>query len=596
MAEERSDLETFRRLWRLTASGRGMVLCGMACRLLQAVALAFAIALAIMTVAEIAKGTPVDTGWAARVAGLMVVTLILQIVFAVLATKACWMASHRIAGHLRLAMLDRLRNLPMDFHMARQRGDAVTAMTGDMLAFEVFIADGLPRIAYAIGLPVTLFCLLSLTDGEAALVAAASIMFALPVLVWSSRRLAALAEGRQADHAAAATRVVEHVHGMKVIRAFNGIGDGRSAFHLALNRLHDASVGMVAALTVPVIAFGAIVMLGLPVLVAHLGYRYSEGAMAIDTLVTLLGLGAALYPPVLSLVALMETTRLADASLSRMERIFAAEILPEPADPVAPRGFDITFRNVGFSYGEGKATLRGVSFTVPERSMLAIVGPSGAGKSTILNMLLRFWDVGEGHIALGGVDLRDMSHATLAAQVAVVFQDVYLFSGSIHEAIAEGRPCASRADVERAARQAQAHGFIMDLPEGYETPVGEGGARLSGGERQRIAIARAILKDAPIVILDEATAAIDPSNERAIQVALGQLVANRTLVVVAHRLSTIRDADQILVMDEGRVCEYGPFETLLERGGLFAQLWNQRAKAAGWQIGRDDPGSGTIRT
>jgi ATP-binding cassette, subfamily B, bacterial IrtB/YbtQ len=596
MSQERSDLAAFRRLWRLTASHRGTVLFGMACRLLQAIALAFAITLAIATVAEIAEGAPADGGRAAWVAGLMGIALVLQVVFAVLATNACWTASHRIAGHLRLAMLHRLRDLPMDFHRTQQRGDAVAAMTSDMLSLEVFIADGLPRLAYAVGLPVTLFCLLLRADGQASLIVVVFLACALPILLWSSWRLAELAAGRQDDHAAAAGRVVEYVHGMKVIRAFNRIADGHSTFRQALDRLHDASVAMVAALTVPVIAFGAVVMLGLPVLVIHLGYRHGEGAMAIDTLVTVLGLGAALYPPVLSLVALMETTRLADASLARMERIFAAASLPESKEPAAPRGFDIAFRNVGFSYAEGKAALRGVSFTVPERSMLAIVGPSGAGKSTILNLLLRFWDVGEGHITLGGIDLRDMSHATLAAQVAVVFQDIYLFSGSIHEAIAEGRPGASRADVERAAGLAQAHGFIMDLPQGYETLVGEAGAQLSGGERQRIAIARAILKDAPIVLLDEATAAIDPSNERAIQIALGQLVANRTLVVVAHRLSTIRSADQILVMDEGSVCEHGSFETLLERGGLFARLWNQRAKAARWQVGRDDPDSDTAMT
>ncbi|WP_439622018.1 ABC transporter ATP-binding protein [Shinella sp.] len=583
--ERRSDLAALRRLWRLTARHRGLVLTGMFCRFLQAGTLGLTIVLAVTTVANLANGKAVTEALAMQVTALMAVALAGQLVFGILATRACWIASHRIAGHLRLVMLDRLRRLPMDFHIARHRGEAVTALTGDMQALEVFIADGLPRIAQAIGLPLVLFCLLAATDWRAGLVGAVSIVLALPVLLWSSRRLATLAAGRQTIQAEAATRIVEYVNGMKVIRAFNRLADGHLAFRQALDRLHTASAHMIAALAAPIIAFAAIVMLGLPLLIGFLGYRHDTGTMPTDVLITVLGLAMAFYPSVLSLIAIMETTRLADASIARMDRILATTPLPEPAVPAFPNGFDIVFDKVGFSYVSDKPALREVSFKVPTRSMLAIVGPSGAGKSTILNLLLRFWDIGEGRILLGGVDLRAMSYETLAAQIAVVFQDVYLFSGTIHDAIAEGRPGASRAEVEAAAREAQAHDFITALPEGYDTTVGEGGGRLSGGERQRIAIARAILKDAPIVLLDEATAAIDPSNERAIQTALARLVADRTLIVIAHRLSTIRDADHILVLEDGRVCEDGSFDGLIARGGLFARLWSERAQASHWQVG-----------
>lgn len=243
------------------------------------------------------------------------------------------------------------------------------------------------------------------------------------------------------------------------------------------------------------------------------------------------------------------------------------------------------------SYRSGSATLevlRGIDLAVAPGESVSIRGESGSGKSTLLNLLSRFWEVGEGRITLGGVDLRAMRFEDLAAHIAVVFQDVYLFSGTIHDNIAEGRPGADRRAIEAAARGAQAHDFIMALPDGYETRVGEGGAMLSGGERQRISIARAILKDAPIVLLDEATAAIDPSNERAIQTALAGLARDRTLIVVAHRLSTIRNADHIVVLNGGAVAEQGTHDGLLARGGLYAHLWGLRNRAARWQIGDDE--------
>ena len=276
---------------------------------------------------------------------------------------------------------------------------------------------------------------------------------------------------------------------------------------------------------------------------------------------------------------------MADASLARMDRIMTAELLRETPSPKKPSGFGVCFDNVSFGYRPGTPVLSNLSFSVPERSMFALVGPSGSGKSTILNLLARFWEVDHGAVRIGGVDVRDMCEETLNGLITVVFQDVYLFAGTIFDNIAIGKPGADAKSVEAAARAAQAHAFIMALPDGYNTRVGEGGAALSGGERQRVSIARAILKDAPIVLLDEATAAIDPTNERQIQMAIAQLVSNRTLIVVAHKLSTIQAADRILVVERGTIVEAGNHDDLLKREGLYAGLWRQRIGAAGWHIG-----------
>ncbi|MCW5708998.1 ABC transporter ATP-binding protein [Shinella sp.] len=583
-----SDIRSLVRLFGLTGPHRGMVVRGTFFRFLQSAALGLSFAVAVWVVADLAEGRAVTAAWAAQASALMFCALAGQVLFGLLATRDCWISSHLVAGNLRMAMLERLRLLPMGFHLCRHKGDTVTALTGDMQMLEVFLAEGLPKIAQAIGLPFAVFCFLLATDWPAALIALAPILLAAPVFLWSSRRLAALAADRQGAQAEAAARMIDYVEGMKVIRAFNRLADGWTGFRAALDRFHAVSVRMIAALVVPMVGFAAIVMLGIPLVVALAGYRHVVGEIPAGTLVCVLGLLTTLYAPILSLLNVMETARTAEASLARMDDIFHAPLLPEPKTPARPNGFAVSFEGVGFAYVPGRPVLRNVSFAVPERSVVAVVGPSGSGKSTLLNLLSRFWEVGEGRITLGGVDLRAMRFEDLAAHIAVVFQDVYLFSGTIHDNIAEGRPGADRRAIEAAARGAQAHDFIMALPDGYETRVGEGGAMLSGGERQRISIARAILKDAPIVLLDEATAAIDPSNERAIQTALAGLARDRTLIVVAHRLSTIRNADHIVVLDGGVVAEQGTHDDLLARGGLYAHLWGLRNRAARWQIGDDE--------
>jgi ATP-binding cassette subfamily B protein len=230
--------------------------------------------------------------------------------------------------------------------------------------------------------------------------------------------------------------------------------------------------------------------------------------------------------------------------------------------------------------------LRGVSLTVPARTMTALVGPSGSGKTTVTRVIARFFDVGAGAVRIGGADVRDLGTERVMSLVSPVFQDVYLFDVTIAENIRIGRPDAGDDEVRRAARLARVDEIVERLPDGWDTRVGEGGAMLSGGERQRVSIARAILKDAPIVLLDEATAALDPENEAAVQDALAALTADRTLLVIAHRLPTIAAADQIAFLDGGRITERGTHAELLARGGRYADFWRQRSRAQGWRLAR----------
>lgn len=583
--EESSNFSSFRRVWRVTGPCRGRLLRGVAFRFLQSMALGVSTMVVIWVLAGLAGGREMTPDWAWQATGLMALSLVAQIVFSFLSVNDTWTASYETAGNLRLSLLDHLRRLPMGFHLSSRKGDTLTVLTSDMQMVELFLSDTLPRVAQALGLPVALFLYLLSRDWVIALLSAASLIVAIPFFLWSSRRLARLSLKRQDIQADAGAKMIEFVRGIPVIRAFNRMEHGRANFGGALEAFHDISVSMVRELTVPIVGFSAIVMAGVPLVVVGAGVLYASGAMDVGVLMCVLVLLLSMYTPILNLMGVMEVTRMADASLSRMDRIVSARPMTEAPCPKEPEGFTVRFEDVCFSYEADMPVLKNVSFEAPERSMIALVGPSGSGKSTLLNLLSRFWDTDTGRISIGGVDLREMSPERLASLITVVFQDVYLFEGTIFENIALGRSGARREDVLDAARSAQAYDFIAALPEGFETRVGEGGATLSGGERQRISIARAILKDAPIVLLDEATAAIDATNERAIQGALAALVADRTLIVVAHKLSTIRAADRILVLNEGEIVEQGRHEDLESRGGLYQALWRSRVTADGWRIG-----------
>ena len=261
-----------------------------------------------------------------------------------------------------------------------------------------------------------------------------------------------------------------------------------------------------------------------------------------------------------------------------------APTVPAAVFPRKTSAFDITYEKVDFSYETDEFALKNINFKLPQGSLTALVGPSGSGKTTITNLLLRFWDIGRGSIQVGGVDIRDMDYDELLSNISIVMQNVVLFADSIYENIRLGNRNATREQVIEAAKKAQIHDFIAGLPEGYDTRVGENGVGLSGGQKQRISIARAFLKNAPIVVLDEITSNVDPVNETKIQKAVSALAKGRTVLVIAHHLRTIQTADQILVFDQGSLVEQGAHSLLLEKGGLYAQLWKAQEVAKGWKI------------
>ncbi len=431
--------------------------------------------------------------------------------------------------------------------------------------------------------PATVIVFMFVFDWRLALAALVTTPVALLTYRWSGDLVQRTERRVDAAAAEAAGRVVEFAQAQAVLRAF---GQGEIGFrqldaalieqHAAGRaQLRTAAPGLASFVLVVQLAFTVIVLFGLNLVLG--------GEIEVAELIALLVLSVRYVEPLIGAADLEGTLRISRNSLARMDALLATKPLPEPQGAKAIQGTEITFARVGFAY-DGTPLLRDVSFTAPARAITAIVGVSGSGKTTLLRLIARFWDVDTGAVLIGGADVRDVTTADLMAHVSVVFQDVYLFDGSIADNIRVGRPGASDAEIADAARMARVDEIAARMPGGLNAGVGEAGGRLSGGERQRISIARAILKDAPIVLLDEATSALDPINEAAIQDALRALTRGKTLITVAHWLQTVRSADRILVLDEGRIVESGSHDELITAGRRYAAFWKKRARAAGWRI------------
>ena len=384
---------------------------------------------------------------------------------------------------------------------------------------------------------------------------------------------------RQQQNEELTDAVISHIEGIGVIKSYNLLGEKSEDLTKNFRKTRDAALKFEFTQLPWMVVLNILYTVGMAGIVALGVWLYFENMMTLPYLIGCVLFAFSIFLPLKMLYS--ESTRLTGMSscLDRIEGVFEEKTLPDDGKKHIPAtgAPEIAFENVTFAYGE-EDTVQNIGFTAEKNTMTALVGPSGGGKSTLANLLARFWDIKSGSIKIRGVDIRDVPLAELMDKISMVFQHVYLFADTVYNNIAMGRPTATREEVEEAAKKARCYDFIMNLPQGFDTVIGEGGASLSGGEKQRISIARCILKDAPIVILDEATASVDLDNERHIQEAITELVRGKTLLVIAHRLNTIRAADKIVVVSEGKIAEQGTHEQLLKRGGIYNNFIHLRER------------------
>lgn len=504
--------------------------------------------------------------------------------------------------NLKLQIAEHLARMPLGRLEALGTGRVSKVMDESVGAIEGFLAHSLPDMAAAFAAPAAIVVLLFVFDWRFGLAAVACVVaaFGVEAAGFSNKAITDKMQRHLVNQELMTNATVEYVRGMPVVKAFGQTAESFGRLSEAVRAYTDLALDVALFWQSLMPAFTAIInnayLFVLPVgILLGAGLTGADfRAFALDFIFYLL------FVPFIAgalnkMMYISEDSMIISSQLARFDEVLGVPALPAPAPGRArlPERFDVELDGVSFSYGpdgEGDAAplaLDGVSLAVPEGSTCAIVGPSGAGKSTVASLVTRFWDVSSGAVRIGGVDVRDMEPDALMGCVSLVFQDVHLFRTSMLENIRMARPTATREEVVEAARAAQADAFIRALPQGYDTVYGGEGVHLSGGEAQRVSIARAILADRPVVVLDEATAFSDPENEHLIQKAFERLMAGKTVIMIAHRLSTVVGADQIAVVDGGRVVERGRHAELLARGGAYARMWERYTQALSWGIASD---------
>jgi ATP-binding cassette, subfamily B, bacterial len=502
-----------------------------------------------------------------------------------------WDVRLAVEYEVRERVVSKLHSLPLSFHQREGVGGTMTRINQAIAAWVLAFGDAtfnlLPTLLY---LTLSIFAMVRLDWRLALLV----VVFApLPAIIGARAAPEQIQRERRLVErwSSIYSRFNEVLAGMMTVKGFDmedaekrrfleGVREGNDVVRRGVRT--DSLSGGFRTFSVTSARLAALA-LG--------GYLAVNGEITVGTLVAFLGYIGGLFGPVQGLTNTYQTLRKASVSLETIYGILDADEVvgdaPNAADVPPLRG-EVGIRNLVFAYQPGLPVLRGVELTVRRGETVALIGPSGSGKTTLASLIQRLYPVSDGSISIDGVDIRAMTQRSLRAQIGVVYQDPHLFNDSVRANIAYGRPHATQAQIEAAACAAQAHEFIMALPDGYDTIVRERGSRLSGGQRQRIAIARALLKDPPILILDEATSALDSESERLIQLALDRLLAGRTAFVIAHRLSTVRGADRIVVLEHGRIAEMGSHDELMTRGGYYARLVETQRKGF---LGEQLPGT-----
>ncbi|QRR97922.1 ABC transporter ATP-binding protein [Streptococcus anginosus] len=515
--------------------------------------------------------------------GMMLLSVILNILISLKVTMLQTEAGYHTCTHKRIEIAEHMRYLPMGYFNQNSLGQ-ITSVTTNTLES---LADVATRVVmmtlegFLTAGTITVFVFIY--DWRIGLILLAGlILFLLPngLMRWQAGNVSEAKQQADTDLVAV---VLEYSQGIAEVKNYNIVqSSAKKLSHAIENKRHlDTKLTWV---TSPYIALqGMITKLTGTIMGLFSIYFYLQGSMSLLICIMMLISAFMIYESLDGVGSFSSLLRIVDLSVDMVNKVLSIKPMDISGKDLQPKTSNIKLDHVSFSY-ESKKIIDDVSLDIPEKTTAALVGPSGSGKTTLCNLIARFWDIENGSISLDGHDVKEYSYDSLIRNFSFVFQTVYLFEDTIENNIKFGNPDASHEEVVAAAKKAACHDFILSLPEGYQTKIGEGGASLSGGERQRISIARAIIKDAPIIILDEATANVDPENEEALMQAIHSLTKDKTIIMIAHRLKTVEHADQIIVLNQGRIVEQGKHQELLAKQGLYSRFIQERRSAASWRI------------
>ena len=481
----------------------------------------------------------------------------------------------------RVKLAEHIRKLPLGFLMGRDTGELGNTMMNDFSRTETAMTHILPQVISGGLVALIASAAMFAADWRMGLAMFAGFPISLLIMLGMRGMERNLESRLSKARIEQADKLQEYLYGMRIIKSYNMQGENFGKLKKACADYRDACIKVESGIGPLNLVSAAFLRSGLSLMTVVGVFLISDGKLEIPDFALFLLVGTRVFDPLA--VAIMNYSELIMCGMAG-ERICRLLHEPEmPGEKEAPKEHGICFDHVSFGYGD-KEVLHDINAKMQSGTMTALVGPSGSGKSTMLRLIARFYDPSSGKVLFGGMDEKEAEPEKLMKNISMVFQDVYLFQDTVANNIRYGKEDATQEEIEMSAKLANCYDFIMQLPEGFDTMIGEGGSTLSGGEKQRISIARAMLKGAPVVLLDEATSSLDPENEAQIQQAISRLVQGRTVIVIAHRLKTIASADRILVLDQGRIVEEGNHKQLLDLNGLYAKLWNLQMSTEGWKI------------
>lgn len=527
--------------------------------------------------------TPIDTNYVLVMTGVILCSILVRWFISYIRASRQDSIAHEVTAAERLKIGDTLKRVPLGFLQSNNLGEMNTAVTTDLSFFEMQAMHVINNIidSYAfLSITVIYLFLLSPFIAIATITAIAISTIGLQCIEYQSRKNAPI---RQESINEMASEIVQYVRGMAIVKSFKQEGVASNGLFNAYKKSKDINIKMERNFA----PFDALhrfgLYLGTTLIMLITAILAINGTMQVPMAIMMIVYAFIMFNTIESANNSLHLLEMLDTISKKLKKIEDAEFIDKDGENISIEHYDITFDAVTFGYDRRKI-LHNVSFHIPEKTTTAIVGPSGSGKTTICSLLARFYDVQKGEISIGNVNVRKFTCDSLLKNISMVFQNVYLFHDTVRNNILFGDTTASEESVIAVAKAARCHDFIMGLPDGYDTVIGEGGSTLSGGEKQRISIARAMLKNAPIIILDEATASIDPENEHLIQEAISNLTSGKTIIIIAHRLATIQNANQILVIDDGQVVQKGVHQELIKQDGIYKRFVSIREQAEGWSI------------